>query len=87
MHLFQVGSYLMLCSMSLLGQCTNKRIFNEGDHLLPDFDIEGLEVFDEYIQHSPNCPEVVEKVKIHRHVAQRYELVIDVWYFENITVS
>ena len=47
-------------------------IFNEGDHLLPGFNIEDLEVVDEYTRQSPDCPEVVEKVRVHRHVAHRY---------------
>ena len=33
---------------------------------MPGFDIEGLEVFDEYTRQSPDCPEVVEKVRVHR---------------------
>ena len=52
--------------MSLFGECANNRIFNEGDHLLPGFDMEGLEVFYEYTRQSPDCPEVVEKVRVHR---------------------
>ena len=69
MRLFQVSSYfLFLCAtISLFGKCANNRIFNEGDHLLPGFDIEGLEVFDEYTRQNLDCPEVIEKVRVHRY--------------------
>ena len=75
MRLYQVSSYfLFLCSIiSLFGKCANNRIFSEGDHLLPWFDIEGLEVSDEYTRQSLDCPEVVEKVRVYKYVAHIYE--------------
>ena len=38
------------------------KIFKEGDHLLPGFNVNDLEVAREYARQSPECPEAVEKV-------------------------
>ena len=43
---------------------------------MPWFDIEGLEVSDEYTRQSLDCPEVVEKVRVYKYVAHIYELAI-----------
>ena len=55
------------CSAIAFGEIANRsKIFNEGDHLLPDFNIEALEVAEEYRRQNPECPEVMEKVTVYR---------------------
>lgn len=58
----------LLCSVAIaFGHITNRsKVFNEGDHLLPGFNIEGLEVAKEYSRQNPECPEVLEKVTVYR---------------------
>lgn len=59
--------FFLWCSAIGLGEVANPRkIFNEGDHLLPDFNIEALEVAEEYRRQNPECPEVLEKVTVYR---------------------
>ena len=38
------------------------KIFQERDHLLPEFNVHDLEVARDYTRQSPECPEAVEKV-------------------------
>ena len=52
---------LLSCSTIAFG-----KIYNEGDHLLPGFDVQSLEVAREYRRKNPECPEVMEKVTEYR---------------------
>ena len=55
------------CSAIGFGEIVNRsKIFNEGDHLLPDFNIEALEVAEQYRRQNPECPEVMEEVTVYR---------------------
>ena len=54
----------LLCLRNAFGD--RSKIFHEGDHLLPGFNIEALEVAKEYRRQSPECPEVMEKVTVYR---------------------
>ena len=57
--------FSLLLQLSCLAIAFGK-IYNEGDHLLPGFDVQSLEVAREYRRKNPECPEVMEKVTEYR---------------------
>ena len=61
--------FLLLSSAIAFGHNVvhnRRKIFNEGDHLLPEFNIQTLEVAEEYMRQNPECPDVMEKVTVYR---------------------
>ena len=53
------------------GSLSERKIFNEGDHLQPWFKIQELEVAREFTRQSPECSDVLEKVIVYR-LLKRY---------------